>query len=704
MKRSKTPLLLLIIFAALAVMAAAPSATPGPGVASNWSVGSPSQGVALKTETDESGDLKMLVAECDGRPLPGKDSIVASLPAPSSSRVHASRIIPRDRHWAVPSWPDSPADLPELTQYALWENNDGSYTAMINLTGGGMITYLSGEDGRLTVRAHSYMDGHDPSLVPLCAMAKGKDPYKTTADLYAFALKTMRKLDPQGVIGRPRTEKAYPEIFEYLGWCSWNAHYTDISAAKLLAHGKRFRELDIPVRWMIIDDGWEDLKKTVSKTKKKRGMSLAGFDADPSKFPRGLSPVAKSLKKDFGISWLGVWNTFNGYWNGVALDSRLGREYKDALMPINPTFGIPDVRDDSGRAFWEGYYRSLREKGVDFVKTDNQSTMDEFTENMVPVGHAYANGQRNFQSVAEEKFDSTVINCMSMNVDTIYQWKTTNIARVSRDFYPVNWHNPRSHTLDCVMNSLWFSNLAWPDYDMWQTHDQFREYHAVARAISGGPVYITDKLGQERPEHVRPLALADGRILRPQSPGLPARQSLFINPYVSYKPLVAFAKSGESGLVAVWNVDRIERPMRAYISPSDVEGISGREFAVYEYFEKKLQKLGAREKTSTWLWGWGTRLYSITPVKNGFAPLGLTDKYGCVLAVKDWSMEKDRASVALAAPGPFLAWSKRKPERVKVDGNELGPGRVEFSGHALRIDVPGTPAKPVAMEILWGPE
>ena len=680
------------IFAVAAVLVA------GSAFAADWLVDSPSDGVELSTITE--GSFSMLVAECGGKLLPGEDSIVASMPAPASGRAHASSIVPYDRHWAVPSWPRSAAKIPRLTQYAIWERPSGGYIAMVSATGGGMLTYLSGEGGRITVRAHSYMDGFSPDRVPLVAWGSGDDPYELTESLYAFALRAMREVDPDGVIGRLRSEKAYPEVFEYLGWCSWNAHYTDISGDALIAHAKRFDELGVPVRWMIIDDGWETLTEADTKAKKKRGMSLSSFEAHKEKFPEGLAPVVEEVKS-YGITWMGAWNTFNGYWNGVAIDSELGEMYGDALMPVTAGAAIPDVRDDSGAAFWDAYYSALIEDGIDFVKTDNQSTMYDFTEGMVPVGDAYANGQRNFQKVAEEKFDSTVINCMSMGVDTIYQWETTNIARVSRDFYPLPWHNPRAHTVECVMNSMWFSRLAYPDYDMWQTHDQHREYHAVARAISGGPVYITDKLGEERPEHVLPLVLSDGRVLRADGPGLPARQSLFVDPYVALKPLVAFARSGKGGLLGVWNVNRLELPVKGSVSPADVEGMEGDRFAMYEYFDNKLLEVGREEAHEFTMCGWDTRIFSVMPIKDGFAPVGLSNKYGPVMAVKSWSVDADSAEVVLSEGGPFLAWSEKRPESIKANGKEVDARRISYADSALRVDLsPGT-AEEVVVKIEW---
>jgi hypothetical protein len=437
--------------------------------------------------------------------------------------------------------------------------------------------------------------------------------------------------------------------------------------------------------------------KTTPKANKKRGMSLAAFEADPAKFPEGLAAAVLPLKRDFGIQWVGAWFTLHGYWNGVARNSPLGRDYADALLPVSDDVALPDPRSDAGQKFWDGFFTFLQGAGIDFVKTDDQSTGYELTEGLVPVSRAYAGFQRNYQAAAGRHFNQNVINCMSMNVDTMYQWSQTNIARASRDFYPANWHNPRTHTMDCVMNSMWFANLAWPDYDMWQTHDQYREYHAVARAISGGPVYITDKLGKEKPEFLQPLVLADGRVLRVDEPGLPARQSLFHDPSTSGRPLVAFARSGKAGLVAVWNVDRFERPMKAQVSAADVEGLEGAEFAVYDYFADSLGQGGV----DTWLKGWDVRLYVVVPIHDGFAPIGLKDKYVSPATMKDLKREAGKASFTVLEPGRFLAWSETAPKSVKVNGADLDPSRVSFSHHRLDLDLSSSGPGEAKVDLNW---
>lgn len=53
-----------------------------------------------------------------------------------------------------------------------------------------------------------------------------------------------------------KEERNMPEMLKYLGWCSWDAFYTEISEEKVRAKGREFAEKNVPVRWMLMDDGW----------------------------------------------------------------------------------------------------------------------------------------------------------------------------------------------------------------------------------------------------------------------------------------------------------------------------------------------------------------------------------------------------------------------------------------------------------------
>jgi hypothetical protein len=248
---------------------------------------------------------------------------------------------------------------------------------------------------------------------------------------------------------------------------------------------------------------------------------------------------------------------------------------------------------------------------------------------------------------------------------------------------------------------MWLSNLSYPDYDMWQTHDQFPAYHAVARAISGGPVYVTDKPGRGRLEYLWPLILSDGRLIRMKEPGLPARKSLFVDPYKDLAPFMAFARAGDAGALAIWNVDRYERPVKTVISPSDIEGIEGKTFAVNEYFSGELTTLGLEEEMEVRLQGWDVKLYSVAPIVDGFAAIGLANKYVGPATVASVDRDGDQVRVTLAEAGRFKAYCARPPKEVRADGAQIESKSFDPATGELMvqlINIPGG-SGPVTVEI-----
>jgi hypothetical protein len=55
---------------------------------------------------------------------------------------------------------------------------------------------------------------------------------------------------------------------------------------------------------------------------------LASFDADAAKFPHGLAGLASVLREQYNIPHVGVWHTFQGYWDGVDVNSDIGKAHK----------------------------------------------------------------------------------------------------------------------------------------------------------------------------------------------------------------------------------------------------------------------------------------------------------------------------------------------------------------------------------------
>lgn len=130
----------------------------------------------------------------------------------------------------------------------------------------------------------------------------------------------------------------------------------------------------------------------------------------------------------------------------------------------------------------------------------------------------------------------------------------SSISRCSDDFLPDNREWFRQHILQCAYNSFIQGEFLWCDWDMWWTGDGQAVKNSVLRAVSGGPIYISDKVGESSREILMPLILSDGRILRCDRPGVPAEDCLMEDPGCSGKPFKVYSTCNTCIAAAVFHL------------------------------------------------------------------------------------------------------------------------------------------------------
>lgn len=114
-----------------------------------------------------------------------------------------------------------------------------------------------------------------------------------------------------------------------------------------------------------------------------------------------------------------------------------------------------------------------------------------------------------------------MINCMGMGSEDMWNRSVSPISRCSDDFQPENREWFIKHILQCAYNCLVQGQFYYCDWDMWWTDDGQAAKNSILRAISGGPVYVSDTYDRSRAEILKPLCLEDGRILRCDKPAVP---------------------------------------------------------------------------------------------------------------------------------------------------------------------------------------
>jgi raffinose synthase len=92
-------------------------------------------------------------------------------------------------------------------------------------------------------------------------------------------------------------------------------------------------------------------------------------------------------------------------------------------------------------------------------------------------------------------------------------------------------------------------NFIQPDWDMFQSTHPCAAFHAASRAISGGPIYISDTVGNHNFDLLKKLALPDGTILRCEHYALPTKDCLFADPLHDGKTMLK-----------IWNLNKVSLP------------------------------------------------------------------------------------------------------------------------------------------------
>jgi hypothetical protein len=400
---------------------------------------------------------------------------------------------------------------------------------------------------------------------------------------------------------------------------------------------------------------------------------------------------------------VGIYYTLNGHWNGIDPDSDLGLQYRDALFSWIQR-ERPDVEDAPEKIYWflspvspdlqkffDTWNEWFRDQGFALIKVDNQSVTERMSVNTYPIMDLSRACHEQINSAAATLFNGGLINCMNMTAEAYYNFGTSAVARTVEDYfeyspgenYNLERGNAAAHVLQAVYNSLYFSQMVYTDFDMFQSHHPHAVMHGIARAFSGGPVYVSDRPGHHKPEVLWPLITAEGRILRADRPLLPTRDCLFqLQDPGLFK---TFSLSRGVGVLTVMNCADVDS-VGGTLKPSDVEGLPGATFGLFDYFHRSVQILRRHDVLGVTLPRMGVALYYVAPLDEGEAVLGLLEKYNAPASVRSASHDRHGWSVVLEEGGAFGAILRTEPRRVLVDGVDVP---VTFHKHLLVVPVPG---------------
>ena len=327
-----------------------------------------------------------------------------------------------------------------------------------------------------------------------------------------------------------------------LGYCTWNALGQNLTDKKLLDALEALQKNDVKIETLIIDDNWQTLDKPGAYQDDRGWMD---FEANPEGFPQGLQKTVQDIRNSYpSIKHVAVWHAMLGYWGGISPEGKIAQKYKTKQVRREDSGKVAPgnmlvVAEDDVQRMYDDFYDFLKRSGIDAVKTDAQFFLDLIGD---PIDRrTLIRAYQDAWSISSLRFmNNRCISCMSQVPQLVFhsqlpKYKPPVTLRNSDDFFP---DEPDSHPWHIFSNayaSLLTRHLnVIPDWDMFQTSHAFSSYHAAARCISGGPIYITDEPGKHNLDLIRQMTAKTTHgattILRPSNPA----RAVPSNVYTSY--------------------------------------------------------------------------------------------------------------------------------------------------------------------------
>lgn len=552
--------------------------------------------------------------------------------------------------------------------FLLLELQDGSCLALLALAGPESCAFLEVQtDGTLSAgygTAGSVQPERGP--IPLVAWARGSDPQEACRKVWQQAL------EMPGFEGRVRArgEKEYPEYARYLGWCSWEQFHHGINERVLCGVVDEIDDSEIPVRWILIDDGHQT----------DRGTSLVSLVPDRKKFPMGWEPLLKKRRSD-GLRWIGIWHCLLAQWENIAAQHEMPwlAPYLVSSEPGNPKATlVPKVDPKVSLDFYDAFVGEVKKQGFDFLKIDNMSRAT-FAYAKGPYNPAQAEWLNTHNlDLATHRHGLPFISCSAQNsICLLNNWYNA-VMRCSVDYRLNDAASAKSHVFQSFANTLWLGQTLWPDHDMFHSADAFcGELMAVTKALSGGPVYLSDRPRDFQTEYIKPLCYEDGLLLRPLAPAAPFDKSVFRDALNDQEEAYEVAAPIAAGAVVVAAFNLVhptpDRAVSGAVTADDFEQSWGlvqppQESALQH--EEGLVVYDWREGTGSVLpdggqaysiKGFDYRLVTLAPVRQGWAVIGRADKYLAPAAVEAWEATPEVLTLTLHESGPTVIYSERGP-------------------------------------------
>ncbi|GAB2269797.1 hypothetical protein Dimus_004715 [Dionaea muscipula] len=561
-------------------------------------------------------------------------------------------------------------------------------------------------------------------------------------------------------------EKDPPGVVNKFGWCTWDAFYLKVHPQGVREGVKHLVDGGCPPGFVLIDDGWQSIchddddpftgQEGMNRTEAGEQMPcrLIKFEEN-SKFRdyksspkgnnnKGMGAFIRDLKGEFkSVEYVYVWHALLGYWGGLrpgmtglpeskVIEPKLSKgllmTMEDLAVDKIVNNGVGLVPPELAGEMYEGLHAHLEAVGIDGVKVDVIHVLEMLCEEYggrVNLAKEYykaltASVRKHF------KGNGVIASMEHCNDFMLLGTEAISLGRVGDDFWCTDPNGDPNgtfwlqgcHMVHCAYNSLWMGNFIQPDWDMFQSTHPCAEFHAASRAISGGPIYVSDCVGQHNFPLLKRIVLPDGTLLRCQYYALPTRDRLFEDPLHDGNTMLKIWNLNKyTGMIGAFNCQgggwdrqaRANKSVSGYshavtckTNPKDVEwsksktpiSIKGVDiFAVYLLKAKQLKLLKLTEDIELTLDSFNYELLIVSPVtvlpgkSIQFAPIGLVNMLNSGGAIESLVFDdrEDAVMVGVRGAGELKAFASEKPKICKINREEVA---FDYGDRLITIEVP----------------
>ena len=242
------------------------------------------------------------------------------------------------------------------------------------------------------------------------------------------------------------------------------------------------------------------------------------------------------------------------------------------------------------------------------------------------------------------------------------------VSRSSDDFVPEVSHGFREHVIQNSYNSLLQGQFYWGDWDMFWSNHKENWNNSVLRAVSGGPVYTSDKVGQTNPSYIMPLIRRSGKVIRCQDVAMPTIDSLFEDSAKTGRTLKVFNCYKNCFVIATFCIAEGGEG-NCKISRTDIPEMEEKRWYVYHYRNKNVSLLEENPYICDVKNDDG-ELFVIFPDKP-IQIMGILEKIYRAWLNENIVEESNRTIVFLTEGGTLGFLSDRQPELVYCNGEAV---------------------------------